>query len=233
MTDVNLKVASELTEVARLLDEAPTPDATWQRIVELAVSTLDGCEFAGVSLVQPLRIDTPAATDDVVTRVDAIQYETGQGPCLESIRDEETLVSDDLETELRWPAFTERAVRETNIRSMLAFRLFVRDETLGALNLYSMRKFAFDERATSVGALFAAHAALAMSNAEQRQHAGHMDEALASSRTIGLALGILMAQSQVDRNRAFSILSEASQRSNVKIRDLAETIVTSVEARAT
>lgn len=233
MNDRNIEVAGELTDVARRLQLESTPEDTWQRITELAVRTLDGCEFAGVSLVYPQRIDTPAATDEVVKRVDAIQYETGQGPCLESIRDEENLVSDDLEAEDRWPAFTERAVKETSIRSMLAFQLFVREETLGALNLYSTRRYAFDDRDASVGSLFAAHAALAMSNAEQRQHSEHMDDALASSRTIGLALGILMAQSQVDREKAFAILSRASQRSNVRIRALAETIVKSVEERAT
>jgi GAF domain-containing protein len=231
-TSSNGNIAAGLVDIARALEAESSPVETWQRITALAVKTLDGCEFAGISLVSKSRIQTVAATDAICERLDAIQYETGQGPCVQSIREHETLVSGDLMTEDRWPDFARRAAEETGIRSMLSFQLFVREDTLGALNLLSRSTDAFEEQACSVGALYAAHAALAMANAREHEQAEQLEQALDSSRVIGLALGILMEQSVVDRKKAFAILSVASQRRNVKLRDLAETVVASAERRA-
>ena len=71
-----------------------------------------------------------------------------------------------------------------------------------------------------------------MASAREHEQSEQLEQALDSSRVIGLALGILMEQSVVDRKRAFAILSIASQRRNVKLRDLAETVVASAERRA-
>lgn len=225
-------VAEDLASVARQLESETTPVQTWQRIVDLAVDKLDGCEMAAISLVHSFkRIDTPVYTDPLALRVDEIQYETGQGPCVDSIRDHEVVETSDLLADDRWPQFGRRASEATGIRSMVGFRLFVREDTLGALNLYSTRAAAFDDDARQIGALFAAHAALAMANAAEHEHGVNLESALESSRVIGVAVGILMEQSSVSRAAAFRILSLASQRSNVKLRDLAERIVASVESR--
>lgn len=212
--------------VARELQQESSPAETWQRIVELAVQHMPACESAAISLVRSGgRIETPAATDDAARAVDRIQYETGQGPCLDAIREHESFLTSDLAREDRWPQFASRAEQETGIHSMLGFRLFVREDTLGALNLFSRQVGAFDESHVAVGASFAAHAALAMSNAAERQTREGLELALEGSRIIGLAIGILMEQRQVDRESAFSILSSASQRANLKLRELAERLV--------
>lgn len=57
------------------------------------------------------------------------------------------------------------------------------------------------------------------------QHAAELEQALISSRTIGAAVGILMASRQVSQDAAFTMLREASQRSNRKLRDLAAELV--------
>jgi transcriptional regulator with GAF, ATPase, and Fis domain len=226
-------VAEDLASVARQLESETTPVQTWQRIVDLAVDKLDGCEMAAISLVYNFkRIDTPVYTDPLTLRVDEVQYETGQGPCVDSIRDHEVVETADLLVDDRWPQFGRRASEATGIRSMVGFRLFVRENTLGALNLYSTQVAAFDDEARQMGSLFAAHAALAMASAAEHEHGEQLENALESSRVIGVAVGILMEQSSVNRAAAFRILSLASQRSNVKLRELAERIVAGVEGRA-
>lgn len=57
--------------------------------------------------------------------------------------------------------------------------------------------------------------------AHVRHSAEHLQVALHSNRTIGVAMGVLMATLHVDRDRAFDILRAASQRQNRKVRDLA------------
>ena len=138
--------AEAIAEVARQLQAECSAQETLQTMVELAVSTISGCDHAGVSIVERNgEIDTPAASDDVPRQVDALQYETDEGPCLDAIRAHAVFETDDLGAERRWPKFSSRATRETGVRSMLSFRLFVEQGTLGALNLYSKRTSAFDD----------------------------------------------------------------------------------------
>ena len=112
---------------------------------------------------------------------------------------------------------------------MLAFRLFVADETLGALNLYCHATNGFDERAQALGSVLAAHAAVAMSAAQEHRHAEQLEEALATSREIGTAVGILMVQMHVARDHAFRTLAVGSMRTNVKLRDLAARVISAEE----
>lgn len=224
--DRDVELAQTFAGIARQVQAQDDPASTWQGIVDLASFVLPVFEHAAVSLVaRDGSIDTPAATGDIPRRVDAIQYETGEGPCLSAIRDRDMFVTGDLGCESRWPRFSQRAVQETGVRSMLAFRLFVEEEILGALNLYSERTDAFDERAQALGGVLAAHAAVAMSAATDQEHGVQLEIALATSREIGMAVGILMSQSRLDRAGAFRALSQASQRMNVKLHDLAGAIV--------
>ena len=63
-----------------------------------------------------------------------------------------------------------------------------------------------------------------------REHVANLEAALVASRTIGAALGILMARRNVGLEQALSVLKDASQRSNTKMRDLAATIVAGADA---
>jgi tetrahydromethanopterin S-methyltransferase subunit F len=58
-----------------------------------------------------------------------------------------------------------------------------------------------------------------------RDHTAQLEQALTSSRTIGAAIGILMASRDVDQDEALRLLRQASSRSNTPMRALAEVIV--------
>ncbi len=221
MAQTPVELAQTFADVARVLVAEDDVEATLKKITTLAVETIDGCHHAGVSLVQGRKVSTPAASDDVPRQVDAIQYETDQGPCLDAIREHETFRIDDLAAEDRWPKFSKRAAEETGVASMLSFRLFAESDTLGALNLYSKQRAAFDDEALAVGSVFATHAAVALAGA---QHDEQMQKALQTRDVIGQAKGILMAQQDVSADEAFDILRRASQRMNIKLRELAERV---------
>ena len=217
-----------LTEVAALLD-AGSVHETLQRIVDLAVQTIPGCEHAGVSIVQRSKIATPAASDAVPLRVDAIQYEVGEGPCLNAIAESQTFTTDDLAEEVRWPKFSARAQDETGVTSMLAFRLFARGHTLGALNLYSKKRAAFGDDAHEIGALFAALAATALAAAQTEEG---LNVALRSRDVIGQAKGILMERHRITDDQAFEMLKRASQRLNLRLAGVAEGVARTGESPA-
>lgn len=160
-------IADAMASVARALQAEDDPQHTLRRMVDLAVTTVAGCDYAAVSLFAPAGIYTPAASDAIALQLDQIQYDTDQGPCLSAIRDRDMYVTGDLRAEHRWPAFAARATTESGIRSMLSLRLFVEGDTLGALNMYSRQPDAFDQGSVAVGRLFVAHAAIALSAATE------------------------------------------------------------------
>ncbi len=221
-TDV-ADLAETFAEVARALTVERSVQATLEKIVELAVSTVDGCDHAGVSLVESGRVRTPAASDDVPRLVDTVQYETGEGPCLDAIREHEVFQTDDLTKEPRWPNFSRRAAEKSGVSSMLCYRLFVEADTMGALNLYSKERNAFDAEDRAVGSIFAAHASVALSAARQKDQ---LEQAIETRDLIGQAKGILMARQDVTAEQAFDMLRRGSQRLNIKLRDLARQVAT-------
>lgn len=219
--DDGLGLAEEFADIARSLLAEKSIEETLHRIATLAVEVVHGCDHAGVSLVEGRRLTTPAASDDVPARVDAIQYDVGQGPCLQAIRAHEVVHVADLAHEDRWPEFAPRAVAQTGVHSMLAFRLFAEEDTMGALNLYAGAPDAFDDEAERVGAILAAHAAVAMVGSRK---ATQKDEAIRSRDVIGQAKGILMARQGISDDEAFDLLRRASQRMNLKLREVAARI---------
>ena len=223
-------LAEVFADIARQLEAEKSPEKTQDRVTQAAVATVGGCDHAAISIVRRRGgIETVAATDDVPTRVAAIQYATGQGPCLGAIFEHETYLIDDLVADERWPAFSRRAADETGVRSMLSFRLFVQGETIGALNLYSRHPAAFDDRGYAVGTVLAAHAAIALSAAEQHERGDRLEDALRSNREIGMAMGVLMGRGGVTQDEAFTVLRRASQHLHRKLHDVAAEVVESGE----
>ncbi|HUR49003.1 MAG TPA: ANTAR domain-containing protein, partial [Acidimicrobiales bacterium] len=81
---------------------------------------------------------------------------------------------------------------------------------------------AFDEDAFAVGAVLAAHGAVAM---KMSRDVEHLNLALQSRATIEQAKGIIMATMRCSPDRAFEVLRQQSQALNEKLRDIAAEIV--------
>lgn len=224
-------LADMFARIARELEAASGPSETREVITRSAVEVVPGCDHAGISLIQRQgRIITVAATDDVARRIDAIQYDLDEGPCLGAIVDHAVYTIDDMsDLASRWPRFTEQAVHEITVASMLSFRLFTSGDTAGALNLYGRRPRAFTDESRAAGAILAAHAAIAMLAAGDHDDAVNLEKALHSSRQIGTAIGIVMMQRGLTHDAAYAFLVDASQRLNQKLRDLADLIINTPE----
>ncbi len=221
-------LAHALLEVARRLHGQRGVEDTLQAVVDAAVEMVDGAQDAGIMLVGPKsQLTVPAQTGEVVRAVDEVQISEHQGPCLDAIRDNESVVIDDLADDPRWPRFG-AAAAQLGVRSMMSFQLLADDRELGSLSVLAPAPHVFDERAVLLGKLFASHAAIALHCSTTE--AG-LTTALAGRDVIGQAKGILMHRDGVDADRAFAMLVEASQQSNMKLLAVAEWLVqTTVEA---
>ncbi|MEN3314512.1 MAG: hypothetical protein V7605_746 [Acidimicrobiaceae bacterium] len=215
-------LAETLADVARTLLDESDVDSTLERICELAVQTVDGCETAGISIATGSRVTSRVRSDDVPRIVDQIQSETQEGPCVDAIQQHQVFVTGSLTEERRWPNFARRAHDETGVESVLAMRLFTNGDTMGALNLYSSRRDAYNDQDIAVASVFAAHAAVALATA---QKAAHLEAKADGRDIIGMAKGIIIARQHVSDQEAFDILRRASQRMNIKLRELADQVV--------
>lgn len=211
--------------IARRLAEAESLDETLQRVVDLAPGYIDHCDGASVMLVRNGTVVTPASTGPDAHMADRAQDEVGQGPCLSAIQQEEVIVIPDIKSEERWPKWREK-VSGLGWRSMLGLRLFVAEDTMGALNLYSRQREGFDRHSRALGLVFASHAAVAMKAAINE--AGLL-RALESRDIIGQAKGVLMERERLSGEQAFDRLRQMSNEQNTKVRDLAQHIAESGE----
>jgi hypothetical protein len=215
-------LADTFAAVAEALIAIPDAKSAYEGIVKIALDTVAGAEHAGITVLRRGQFETPAASDDLPRRVDAIQYELGSGPCVDAVLEQTVYRTGNLAVDARWPEFGRRTVAETGVVSMLAFRLFLEDDdALAGLNLYSTRPDAFDRSSELSGGVFATHAAVAVAAAGRQERIVNLEQALESNREIGIAIGVLMTRQLLTRERAFDLLRMASQHSHRKLRDIA------------
>lgn len=211
-------LATALAQMARDLLVQETVQQTLDRIVEHAVTLVDGCDYAGVLAVESGELRTLAATDDLARESDRIQVELGEGPCLDStLREEQVYRIVDMTTDERWPRYAPKAAA-LGIGSAMGFLLYTREHKLGALNVYGSERKAFTEHSEHVGWLLASHAAVAFASARSD---AQLQQAIASRQEIGEALGIVMERHKVSEQEAFDLLRRHSQDRNIKLRELA------------
>ena len=196
---------------------------------ELVHATLEQIPVAtcvSVTVLRGGRFRTASSTHDLAVRADALQYEIGSGPCVDAILDDHVYVTDDVANDDRWRQWGERVSAELGLNSVLAYRLTLLDESeaVAALNVYSDRPAAFDDRAMGTGLVLATHGSLLVTAQLARDKAANLLRAMESNREIGVAMGILMHRHRLDREQAFAVLRVASQDSNRKLAQVASEV---------
>jgi GAF domain-containing protein len=213
------ELARRLAEAARGLQQQLAPEQVVDRVVSLAVAMVPGADEATITMVRARRhVYSAAATGDLARWFDVLQNDTGQGPCLDAMWQQQTVRVDDLAADPRWPVLGPRAA-ERGVGSMLCLQLFVHEDTLGALDLLAHAKSAFTDESEHIGLLLASHAAIAVADAQRLEHAAI---ALVNRDVIGQAKGILMERFKITAEQAFDVLATVSQDTNRKLSAVAE-----------
>ncbi len=217
-----------LQDSVRRLAEALKPgdyDATLAAITAAAVDVLPDVEYASITVKHADdSIDTVAPTNPLVLDLDGKQYELKEGPCYDAATETAHVISPDLASDDRFPAYGPYVVGK-GIRAQAGLRLFDAPASQGALNLYSHRLGAFEDFST-LADLFAHQAAVAIGYARE---IADLNDAIRTRTTIGQAVGIIMERYGLSDERAFAFLTRLSQHGNVKLRHVAAEIVADVE----
>jgi GAF domain-containing protein len=226
----NARMSDErVIDTVRRLSAALKPgelDDTLRQITDAAVRILPDVEHASISILhEDGSIGSSAETSELVKEVDARQYELQEGPCFQAATEESHVVSSNLASDERFPAYGKAAV-DAGLRSQAGIRLFDSRKARGALNLYSSKVGVFEDL-SMVNELFASQAALALAYAAE---VSDLRRAMQTRETIGKAVGIVMERYKLADDRAFAFLARVSQNRNVKLRQVAEEVIAANES---
>jgi GAF domain-containing protein len=223
-------------ELTALQNALLTTDSVEQFLHELAVLAVrtiaesGGAMSCGMALRQQGRPTmVTACSDPLAAEADQVQYQSGDGPALHALRHARPVNVHDTATANRWPRFCRHAT-SLGIRSCYAAPLVSEGEPSGAIVLYARRPGAFGPEQTRRADKFARHASGALTLALRMASCADQNDQLKSSilsrAVIDQALGVIMATERCPQDKAFALLRSVSQNTNVKLRDLAATIVT-------
>jgi GAF domain-containing protein len=220
------EVARDLAAISGVLLGSDTVVETLQRIASLAAAAVDSCDTA--ALCTDLHPPLDAAASPLARTLDDLQHSLAEGPCHDARGGADDVFTDDFSLETRWSTFAPLAVA-AGVRSAVAYRLTAGGETQGALTLYAEQPAAFSAADRAVGAIFAAHASIALSRArshdEDHEQIANLQTALRTRELIGQAQGILMERERITAEAAFTLLRKASQRLDTKLRDIAQELI--------
>ena len=223
--------ADTLTELQKALLGTETLEQFLAELTTLAARLVTGGTSCGMTMRSNGRPATVACSDPLAQEIDEVQYRLDDGPCLHAMRSGDQVSIDDTADRAQWPRF-EAAAQARGIQSCLALPLVADGKPVGALNLYARGPAAFGatqvQHAENLAGNASGALALMLRLASYSELTEQLRSSLASRAAIYQALGVIMAQERCTQASAFEILRIASQNSNLKLRDIAAAIVTSV-----
>ena len=229
-----LDLTAAYTDLQKLLLQSPDVAEFMNHVATLASAITVPASSAGITMKRDGEVSTVAATSSLASQADEIQYGRGQGPCLHSLRTGEVVHVPDLAADERWNDYRIHALTQ-GVRSSLSLPLFIGEQSVGALNIYTdvVHEFIPDEiervRAFADQASFAL--TLVMRHSEQVILEDQLRNAIESRAVIDQALGIVMGQQRCTATEAFDVLRKASQARNVKLNVVAAELITSITGR--
>jgi transcriptional regulator with GAF, ATPase, and Fis domain len=223
--------ATALSELARLQVSETTIGEALQRIAEITRDAVPAAGSVGMTMLGDDGAPTTAVyTDDESPAIDEAQYREGKGPCLDAWRHNTVIRLSRVEDRAsEYPAFV-AACLDHGVYSTLSLPMAAGDVALGAMNLYGRVVDGFGDADEEIGRDLAAAAAAVVSNVSAYwttfELSQNLSDAMKSRAVIEQAKGMLMAgKPGLTADAAFDMLRRASQRENVKLRDIAIRIV--------
>jgi GAF domain-containing protein len=227
--DPHVAILEELTRV--VLDEAPLEQLLGQ-VLEVAVRGLRAPAEALVTSVEDDGRHVTVAATPAAAAVATSQHELGEGPSVDVIGTGQEVWIADLLGGDRWPALSDR-VTALGLRCVQAVPLVVGGTRVGALCVFGTGagELGDEERAfvRRVAAPLATTVANGRAHRRVRRLTQQLEEALASRAVIERAKGVVMATEGGDPEAAFEHLRRTSQRTNRKVRDVAQAVLAGAE----
>lgn len=218
-----------LVELADTLVEDFDVVEALTRLADRCVELFD-ISAAGVMLVSPegdLRV--VASSSEAMRVVELFELQAQEGPCPQCFHAGQPVVDTDLASgEHSWPAFAPVAL-QAGFRSVHAVPMRLRGEPVGALNLFGAEAGGPDEADAVVARALADVATIAVVQHRAARHAQvvteQLNHALNSRVVIEQAKGVLAERTGLDMDRAFSRLRGHARSHNLRLCDVAQSLI--------
>ncbi|NIH84392.1 GAF and ANTAR domain-containing protein [Amycolatopsis granulosa] len=218
-----ITIAEELAEIGRLVDDDDVA-TTLARYVARAVTLLPGCDRAAIT------VTTADGTAEVVATAGRALPDLPvpvPDPVGEALTYREPRRLDDTAADDRWPAYADH-LRRHGFGSCLTLPLPGTDSA-AAFSVLSAEPGRFGQDSHDLALLFTLHAGVAFDNHTLYQDnlrlLGHVQTALRTRTVIAQAQGLLMRHRNQTADEALAALKRMSQQANIKLRDVAATLV--------
>lgn len=169
-----------------------------------------------------------SSSDETLQRLEDLQIELGEGPCLRAYRTGRRVLATDLRDDARFPNFGPRAV-ETSMLAVYSYPLQYERQVFGALNLYRREPGNLDERQQELGGAFADIATLYLmhgSDDERREEVNRqLQGALDSRIIIEQAKGFVASACDIAPTEAFERLRRHARGNGRRLREVAADVV--------
>jgi GAF domain-containing protein len=198
-------------------------------LTERCVELLD-VDAAGI-LLADLRgtLNLMAASTEQARLLELFQLQNEEGPCLDCYRSGQTVECVDMTTEgRRWPRFA-AAARERGFAGVYAVPMRLRDQTVGAMNLFRHQPKPIPAEVVAVAQSFADVATISILQVRALQHREELMEqlqtALNSRILIEQAKGVLSARRQIGIAEAFTLMRTFARNHNQLLAHVALAII--------
>ncbi|HEY5018502.1 MAG TPA: GAF and ANTAR domain-containing protein [Streptosporangiaceae bacterium] len=184
---------------------------------------------AGLLLADPRgELRVVAASSEAARLLELFQLQGDQGPCLDCYRSGRPVTSPDLAADTRWPRFA-AAAAEAGFASVQALPMRLRDQVVGALNLFRAAPGGFDPGNVRVGQALADVATIGLLHERGMRRSDTLNEqlqaALNSRVVIEQAKGKLAERLGIDTDEAFTVLRDVARSRNQRLSDVARAFI--------
>lgn len=187
-------------------------------------------ETSGLLLADHRGVLTMVAASNERTRLlELFQLQNSEGPCYDCYQTGAVVACPDLMTASeRWPRFVPVA-HDVGFRSVYAVPMRLREEVIGALNLFSDRAGALEPSSLELGQALADVATIGILHHRLMQRkeivAGQLQTALNSRVLIEQAKGVLAERLGISIDDAFEVLRDYGRKRNLKILSVAGGVI--------
>ena len=219
--------ATVFSALAEIIYQGSESSQIYAAMCVAATLIVNGCDHASLLVRRDGRYVTVGASDSIARRIDDMERLAGEGPCVDAIEEEAPQIEPDLTTPNQWPKLAARIVAETPVRGAMGFRILVDKRKTGALNLFSDTAGVFNTESAGQAIVLASFASVAINAVASGEDVSTLRRGLLSNREIGKAVGMLMMLHGVDEQEAFNVLRRYSQDLNIKLADVARSVIDS------
>ena len=218
-------------EAARLADldvERVGLTAAIREVID-AIPGVFGVDGAGLMMIdEGIALQEAASSDEAGRTLELLQQELGEGPCTQTLVEDEIVTTRDVTVDERWPNLGPRLIG-VGVRAVLGVPTHLAGGAIGALNVYRAEPYDWTDAdidaIQTYNRVLERFVSLAVVAEQRDELVTQLQTALDSRVVIERATGLIMGRHGLDALEAFDRLRRASRSARRRVYDVASDLL--------